>query len=112
MLNPLENYFLQQEEPLQSCMLYLRDWLKKQNLEESYKFSTAFYSYKGKMFCYMSVRKKDKQFYLGFVQGYKMKHPSLKKEGRKQIKVYYINPEVDLPIKSRLEVIKVAKNLY
>lgn len=112
MLNPLENYFLQQEEPLQSCMLYLRDWLQKQNLEESYKFSTAFYSYKGKMFCYMSVRKKDKQFYLGFVQGYKMKHPSLKKEGRKQIKVYYLNPEEDLPIKTIKEIVTEAKKLY
>lgn len=86
MLNPLENYFLQQEEPLQSCMLYLRDWLKQQNLEESFKFSTAFYTFKGKMFCYMSVRKKDKQFYLGFVQGYKMKHPSLKKKGVNKLK--------------------------
>lgn len=64
------------------------------------------------MFCYMSVRKKDKQFYLGFVQGYKMKHPSLKKEGRKQIKVYYLNPEEDLPIKTIKEIVTEAKKLY
>lgn len=112
MLNPLENYFLQQEEPLQGCMLFLRDWLKEQGLQEAYKFSTAFYHYKGKMFCYMSVRTKDKQFYLGFVKGYKMKHPSLKKEGRKQIKVIYLNPEKDLPIKTLKEIVTEAKKLY
>lgn len=112
MLNPLENYFLQQPEPLQGRMLYLRDWLKAQGLEEVYKFSTAFYLYKGKMFCYMSVRAKDKQFYLGFVKGYKMKHPSLKKEGRKQIKVFYINPSEDVPLKDLKQILSEAKKLY
>lgn len=112
MLNPLENYFLQYNEPLQSSMLYLRSWLKKQGLEEVYKFSTAFYQYKNKMFCYMSVRAKDRQLYLGFVKGYKMKHPSLIKEGRKQIKVIYINPEEDLPMKELNDIVKLAKNLF
>lgn len=112
MLNPLENYFLQQPEPHQSCMIYLRGWLKDQDFEELYKFSTAFYYYKGKMFCYMSVSSKEKKLYLGFVKGYKMKHPSLKKEGRKQIKVFYINPEKDLPIKELKTIISEAKKLY
>lgn len=112
MLNPLENYFLQYQDPLQGCMLYLRDWLKENGLEEVYKFSTAFYQYKGKMFCYMSVRAKDQKLYVGFVKGYKMKHPSLKKEGRKQIKVIYINPEADLPMKELKQIISEAKKLY
>lgn len=38
--------------------------------------------------------------------------PLFKKEGRKQIKVYYLNPEEDLPIKSLLEIIKEAQKLY
>lgn len=112
MLNPLENYFLQQPEPQQSCMIYLRSWLQEQGLEEIYKFNTAFYQYNGKMFCYMSVRSKDKQLYLGFVKGHKMKHPSLQQEGRKQIKVIYLNPENDLPIKTLHEIVKLAKKLY
>ncbi len=112
MLNPIENYFLQQPEPHQSCMIYLRGWLREQELEELYKFSTAFYHYKGKMFCYMGVSAKQKKLYLGFVKGYKLKHPSLKKEGRKQIKVFYINPEKDLPIKTLKQIIFEAKKIY
>lgn len=112
MLNPLENYFLQQPEPHQSCMIYLRSWLKDQGRTELYKFSTAFYNYKEEMFCYLSVRAKDKKLYIGFVKGYKMKHPSLKKEGRKQIKVVYLNPDEDLPLKTLKEVISEAKQLY
>lgn len=112
MLNPLENYFLNHPEPHQSCMLYLRKWLIKQGLEEQFKYSTAFYGYKGKMFCYMSVRTKDQKLYLGFVAGHKLKHPSLLKEGRKQIKVFYIQPEEDLPIKTLKQIISEAKKLY
>lgn len=112
MLNPLENYFLQQPEPHQSCMLFLRKWLLEQGLQEQFKYSTAFYEFKNKMFCYMSVRTKDKQLYIGIVQGHKIKHPSLKKEGRKQIKAFYIDPNLDLPIQTLKEIITEAKKLY
>jgi hypothetical protein len=33
-------------------------------------------------------------------------------EGRKQIKVIYLNPEKDLPIKTLNELVKMAKKLY
>lgn len=86
MLNPLENYFLKQPEPHQSCMLFLRKWLVGQGLEEQCKYGVPFYSYKNKNLCYMSVSAKNRKLYLGFIQGYKMKYPKLEKEGRKQIK--------------------------
>lgn len=112
MLNPLENYFLKQPEPHQSCMLFLRKWLIEQGLEEHYKYTTAFYYFNNKPFCYMSVRAKDAQLYLGFVKGYLIKHPQLEKEGRKQIKVVYIDPQKDLSVKTLSEIIKLAKKLY
>jgi hypothetical protein len=112
MLNPLENYFLKQDEPHQSCMLFLRKWLIEQGLEEQYKYMTAMYYYKGKALCYLSVSSKEKNLYVGFVKGYLMKHPKLEQEGRKQIKVIYLNPEKDLPIKTLTEIVKKAKKLY
>ena len=112
MLNPLENYFLKQPEPQQSCMLFLRKWLIEQGLEEQYKYLTAMYHFKGKPLCYLSVRTKDSQLYIGFVKGYLMKHPELKKEGRKMISALYINPEMDLPIKTLSQIVKAAKKLY
>jgi hypothetical protein len=112
MLNPLENYFLKQPEPHQSCMLFLRKWLTEQGLDEQYKYMTAMYYFKGKPFCYISVRTKDLQLYLGFWKGHEMKHPKLKKEGRKLISALYIDPEKDLPLKTLTEIVKTAKKLY
>lgn len=112
MLNPLENHFLKQPEPQQSCMLFLRKWLIEQGLEEQYKYMTAMYYFKGKAFCYMTVSGKEKNLYLGFIKGHLMKHPKLEQEGRKQIKVIYLNPEKDLPIKTLNEIVKMAKKLY
>ncbi len=112
MLNPLENYFLKQLEPHQSCMLFLRKWLITQGLEEQYKYMTAMYYFKDKPFCYMSVRTKDKKLYLGFWKGHAMKHPKLLREGRKLFSAFYIDPQKDLPVKTLNEIVKKAKKLY
>ena len=112
MLNPLENHFLKQPEPQQSCMLYLRKWLLAQGLEEQYKYMTAMYYFKDKAFCYLTTAGKEKKLYLGFIKGHLLKHPKLEKEGRKQIKVIYLTPEKDLPIKTLSEIVKKAKKLY
>lgn len=112
MLNPLENYFLKQPEPQQSCMLFLRKWLMEQGLDEQYKYMTAMYYFKEKPFCYLSYSTKTNKLYVGFIKGYLMKHPKLEQEGRKQIKVIYLNPQKDLPIKALTEIVKMAKKLY
>lgn len=112
MLNPLENYFLKQPEPQQSCMLYLRTHLIEHGFDEQYKYMTAMYYFKSKPFCYLSYSSKSNKLYVGFIKGYKMKHPSLKQEGRKQIKVLYLDPEKDLPLKQIKEIITEAKKLY
>ena len=112
MLNPLENYFLKQPEPQQSCMLYLRKWLIGQGFEEQFKYMTAMYYFKSKPFCYLSYSSKSDKLYVGFIKGYLMKHPKLEQEGRKQIKVIYLNPEKDLPIKTLHEIVRAAKKLY
>lgn len=111
-VNPLENYFLQQPEPHQSCMLFLRKWLVEQGLEEHCKYGVPFYCFKSKNLCYMSVSAKGKELYLGFVKGYLMKHPALKKEGRKQIKAFYIDPEKDVPVKILKQIVTEAKELF
>ncbi len=58
------------------------------------------------------VSSKNKKIYLAFVQGYRMKHPKLLSEGRKQIKVFYIDADKDIDIKSLNAMMKEAKALY
>jgi len=58
--------------------------------------------------CYISYQKKQKTIYLGFVHGHHLKHKKLLSEGRKQIKVYYLNPDKDLDIRTIMALFKEA----
>lgn len=78
-LRPVDNWFLQKDEPVKSCLQFLRDYILKQNagITESWKYGMPFFCYKGKMFCYLWVHKKYDQPYLGIVEGKKIDHPDL-----------------------------------
>jgi len=81
-------------------------------LQESWKFNTPFYYYNNKWFCYISYNKKKKEIYIGFVRGYLIQHPSLVSGNRKQIKVYYINPEKDINAKELKTIVALQKKTY
>ncbi len=61
----LDNFYLQQSEPTQGCLLALREIILKQdkNITAELKYGMPFFCYKGKMFCYLWVHKKYKQPY-------------------------------------------------
>ena len=48
MLRLIDNYFLQKEEPVKSCLEFLRDYILNQddNITEDWKYSMPFYFYK------------------------------------------------------------------
>ncbi len=108
-----DNYFLTLPEPSQSALLYLRSFLiEEMQLSETWKFNTPFYYYKNKWFCYLSYSKKKDETYIGFVQGYKIEFPNLVSEGRKQIKIYKINPHKNINQKDLKKIIALLKKLY
>jgi hypothetical protein len=113
MLNHLDNYFFSVEEPHRSCLLFLRGYILNfsDNISEKWKFNTPFYYFSNKWLCYISYHKKTKIIYVGFVHGYKIKHSKLLSEGRKQVKVFYINPEKDIAVKSLQKIFKMATDL-
>jgi hypothetical protein len=110
MLNQLDNYFLSLPEPEQGCLLFVRQFILGFNsdISEHWHYNTPFYYYKEKWMCYISYQKKQRTIYLGFVHGYKLKHKKLLSEGRKQIKVYYLDPAKDLDIKTLRAIFKEA----
>jgi hypothetical protein len=57
MLRPIDNYFLQNPEPIKSCLQFLREHIleKDGNIREAWKYSMLFFCYKGKMFLFMGV---------------------------------------------------------
>lgn len=109
----LDNYFLTLPEPEQAALLFLRHFLiNEMKLQESWKFNTPFYYYNSKWFCYLSYGKKKRDIYIGFVNGYLASHPKLEAEGRKQIKIYKINPEKDIRINELTTICKLLKKTY
>ena len=100
MLRPIDQYFLQKEEPVGSCLQFLRGYILKldTNLTEEWKYGMPFYCYKGKMCCYLWVHKKHQQPYLGIVEGKSVHHPDLITEKRAKMKILLLDPSKDLPM--------------
>jgi Domain of unknown function (DU1801) len=114
MLKATDNFYLQKEEPLQSCLLALRQIILKQDkdITAAFKYGMPFFCYKGKMFCYLWVNKKTQQPYLGIVEGKHFNHPLLIIEKRSRMKIMLFDAEKQLPIKTIKLILKQAIDLY
>lgn len=114
MLTPLENFYLNKEEPYRGCLMALRTVILKQdvNLTEEWKYKLPFFYYKGKMFCYLWIHKKYRQPYVGIVEGNRIDHPDLIMEKRARMKILLVDPEKDLPVKSIGQILSQALSLY
>jgi Domain of unknown function (DU1801) len=114
MLKATDNFYLQKEEPLQSCLLALRQIILKQDkdITAAFKYGMPFFCYKGKMFCYIWVNKKTQQPYLGIVEGKHFNHPDLIIEKRSRMKIMLFDTNKELPIKTIRLILKQAIDLY
>jgi Domain of unknown function (DU1801) len=114
MVNELDNFYLQKEEPVKSCMLALREIILAQdeNITAAWKYGMPFFCYKGKMFCYLWVHKTLRQPYLGIVEGKHIHHPELLQEKRSRMKTMVFDASKDLPIKTIKAIVREAIDLY
>jgi len=113
-MEALDNYFLKQPEPNRGCLLALRDIILAQDkdLSISLKYGMPFFSYKGRMACYLWVHRKYQKPYLGIVEGKRIDHPKLLVENRSRMKILLIDPYQDLPIKTIQNILKQSLDLY
>ena len=114
MLRPIDNFYLQKEEPVKSCLQFLREHILKQNdaITESWKYGMPFFCYRGKMFCYLWVHKKFHQPYIGIVEGKSLNHPDLLQEKRARMKILLIDAEKDIPVGKINSILKKVLQLY
>ena len=114
MLRPIDNRFLQKDEPGKSCLQFLRTHILKQDtaIKEAWKYGMPFFCFKGKMFCYLWVHKKTSQPYLGIVEGKRIKHPDLIIEKRARMKILLLDTDKDIPIKKINVILKEVLALY
>ena len=114
MPTPLDNFYLQQTEPVKSCLLALRRIILKQDADitAAWKYGMPFFCYKGKMFCYLWVHKKLLQPYIGIVEGKHFDHPGLIIEKRARMKIMLFDADEDLPVETIEAILKLAIDLY
>ncbi len=110
MENELENFYLRQSEPNQSCFLALRDIIKGFNphITTDWKYKLPFFMYKGKMFCYLWKDKKTQVPYIGIVNGSAINHPKLDAGNRKQMKTLSIDPTKDIELDVVLKILNLS----
>ena len=100
MLRDIDNFYLDNEEPIKSTLFALKEIILSldSNVSTSWKYQAPFFSYKGKMFCYLWIDKKTKEPYIGVVEGNRMEHPLLEQGNRTRMKILRIDPNLDLPL--------------
>lgn len=110
LLRDIDNYYLKKEEPVKSCLLALREWILQYNehFSEAWKYRMPCFCYKGKMFCYLWIDKKLRLPYILIVEGAKIDHPLLVQGDRARMKIMYIEPNEDLPIKELDTIFKMV----
>lgn len=108
MLHPLDNYYLKQDEPVKSCLQFMRAHILKADpgLTEALKYGMPFFCYKGKMFCYLWVHKENQWPYLGIVDGKLIDHPDLVQEKRARMKILMIDPNKNIPVRKINAILK------
>lgn len=114
MTRPIDNFFLQHNEPVKSYLQFLREHILKHNnnVTEVWKYGMPFYCYNLKMFCYLWVHKKHHQPYIGIVEGKRIEHPDLIIEKRARMKILLLDPTQDVPIIKIDSILNQAIALY
>lgn len=113
-MKELDDFYLNQEEPIKGTFLALKEIILKQDKDITHvlKYGMPFFCYKGKMFCYLWKHKKNNQPYIGIVEGKHFDETFLLQEKRSRMKIMMLNSDEDLPLEQIESVIQRAVNLY
>jgi len=112
MSQELENYYLRQPEPIQGCLLALRNVIlgvDKQITQER-KYQIPFFYFKGKKLCFLWVNKK--KLLMGFIVD-KNIYPVVAGVKRKDdFETLQIDPNLDLPVETIIANLRLRMKLY
>ena len=113
MIREIDRYYYSKEEPVQSCLLALRNIILEHDPEvsETRKWSMPCFTYKKKMFCFLWTEKNTNEPYIQMVEGNHLNHPLLEKGGRSRMKILRIRPTADIPIKTVKTILDDALDL-
>lgn len=114
MLHPIDNYFLQHEEPNKSCIQALRQLIigYDDRIAEKWLYEMPFYYFDGNRFCYLWFHKKLRQPYIGIVDGNRINHPDLISEKRSRMKILLVDPGRNIPVAKIRALLRQTLALY
>ncbi len=109
-IDALDRFYTQHEEPVRSLLLSVRDivLLTDNRITHQMKYGMPFFSFEGKMLCYLWVHHKLKSPYLGLVDGNQFDEPFLLQEKRSRMKIMVFDASKDIPIRKLKSVLKKA----
>ncbi len=114
-MKPVDTYFLNQKEPYQSIMLYVRSVILHTlpEVEEKYSYRIPFYNIGNKPMLYLNVLKGKDYVDVAFVQGVLLEKefPVLKNDNkRKQVRSIQLRTIEDLDHENFVELLHEASN--
>lgn len=114
-MKPVEDYFLNQKEPFQSIMLYVRSVILSTfpEVKERYSYKIPFYNIDNKPMIYLNILKGKNYVDVAFVQGvlFETQFPILKNDNkRKQVRSIQLKTLEDLDQENFIELLHVAAN--
>jgi len=114
MISELEHFYLNNEEPARACLLALKSIILNldKDVSGSWKYKMPFFTYKGKMFCYLWTDKKTNEPYIGIVEGNRINHQLLEQGNRSRMKILRINPNKDIPVELIELILNQALDFY
>lgn len=115
-MNPIDEYFLDQKEPYQSIMLYVRRVILNTlpEVEERYSYKIPFYNIGKKPMIYLNILKGKDYVDVAFVQGILLEKqfPVLKDDNkRKQVRSIQLKTLEDLDQENFMELLHAASEL-
>ena len=115
-MKPVDNYFINQKEPYQSIMLYVRSVILNTlpEVEERYSYKIPFYNIGKKPMIYFNILKGRDYVDVAFVQGILLeeKFPVLKNDNkRKQVRSIQLKTLEGLDQENFIELLHEASEL-
>ncbi len=115
-MNPAELHILNQKEPFQSLMLYIRSVVKRTLpiIEEKYNYGIPFYHFQKRPMMYLNVLKGTNFLDVAFVQGIKLQEnfPELQDyKNRKNVRSIQVKTLEDFDEVQFIELLKAAAKL-
>lgn len=113
-MSKLDDYYLNKQEPVKSCLLSLRSIILQQDVDvtETRKYGMPCFCYKNMAFCYLWTDKKTNEPYVLFVEGKYLEAPELEEGNRSRMKIFRVNPNADIVIDKITSLLNSALGLY